>query len=242
MAHGTHTHWSMTINNYDDTDLALVQQGYPDHIRQLVYTLEQGKEGTPHIQAYIKMKRDCRMSHMSKLFPRARFAYLTSSEHKLNTQRYAQKTDETTRSAHTIINGDPFHSVEGTIRLVCLKILEEYMYEEDLSMARRWVERDMVKADYTMAKVFVSATYKAMWKEFGSEMYNNIFHTHTHSHTQESVAEVPTAELFSQEENITNGSQGRNEDEVEEDEDDATEVSTCSTETGSLRSGESRDF
>ena len=32
--------WGMTINNYDETDLALVQQGYPDYIRQIVYTLE----------------------------------------------------------------------------------------------------------------------------------------------------------------------------------------------------------
>ena len=62
------TYWRMTINNYDDKDLALVRQGYPDDIRKLVYTLEVGKEGTPHIQAYIQMKRSVRFSHMKKLF------------------------------------------------------------------------------------------------------------------------------------------------------------------------------
>ena len=109
MVQGTHTHWRMTINNYDATDLALVQQGYPDHIRQIVYTLEEGEEGTPHIQAFIKMKRDCRMSHMKKLFPRGNFGVMDSSERKLNQQRYAQKLDSTAKSPAVIIQLGPSH-------------------------------------------------------------------------------------------------------------------------------------
>lgn len=203
MTHNTHTHWQMTINNPDDNDMALITAGYEDHIRQLVYTLEEGKEGTPHIQAYIKMKRDCRMSHMKKLFPRGHFSYLDSAEYKLNAQRYAQKTDETTRSAHTISNGDPLHTIEGTIRLICQKMIADYEDEFDLPTARRWAERDMVKLDYTMAKVFVSSTYKTMWKDFGHEMYENIFHTHTHTHADVQEVAVPT--IFSHDEGIENG-------------------------------------
>lgn len=244
MAHSTHTHWQMTINNPDDNDLALITAGYEDHIRQLVYTHEVGKEGTPHIQAYIKMKRDCRLTHMRKLFPRGHFKYLDTAEYKLNAQRYAQKTDCTTQSAHVIQNGDPLHSIEGVVRDVCRRIIADEAKGEHLRKLadeRRWVERSMVEEDYTMAKIFVSSTYKAMWKEYGVDMLTNIRHTHTHTHTEEQVAEVPTIELFSQEENITNG-EGRDEDEDEDEgEDDATEVSTHSAETGSDSDGESGD-
>jgi len=193
MSNATHTHWGMVINNYTETDLALVQQGYPDHIRQLIYTLERGEQGTPHIQAFIKMKRDCRLSHMKKLFPSGHFNFLDSSEYRLNAQRYAQKLDITAESGATITNGDPLHTVEGTVRTIINRIINEYADEEDLGVARRHAEYDAVMEDYTMAKVFVSATYKAMWKDFGNTMYKSIFHTHTHTHTQWVAPGVPIA-------------------------------------------------
>jgi len=183
MSTSTHTHWGMVINNYTETDLALVQQGYPDHIRQMVYTLEVGAEGTPHIQAFIKMKRDCRLTHMKKLFPRANFKYLDSSEYRLNAQRYAQKLDATAQSPATITNGDPLHTVEGTVRTIINRIIQDYLDVQDLTDARRRAEYDAIMEDYSMAKVFVGATYKAMWKEFGNTMYKSIVHTHTHTHT-----------------------------------------------------------
>lgn len=187
-ATGTHTHWQMTINNYDETDLALIQQGYPDNIRQIVYTLEVGKEGTPHIQAFIKMKRDCRLTHMKKLFPRGHFQYLDSSEYKLNAQRYAQKLDATAVSPATITNGDPLHTIEGTIRTIINRMISDHTRIEDLTRCRREAEYEAVMEDYTMAKVFVSATYKAMWKEWGMTMYRGLLEkarTHTHTHTEE---------------------------------------------------------
>lgn len=186
--HGTHTHWQMTINNYDATDLALVQQGYPDNIRQIVYTLESGKEGTPHIQAFIKMKRDCRLTHMKKLFPRGHFQYLDSSEYKLNAQRYAQKLDATAVSPATITNGDPLHTIEGTIRTIINRMISDHTRIADLARCRREAEYEAVMEDYTMAKVFVSATYKAMWKDWGTTMYRGLLEkadTHTHTHTEE---------------------------------------------------------
>jgi len=190
---GTHTHWGMTINNYDDTDLALVAQGYPDHIRQLVYTLEVGAEGTPHVQAFIKMKRDCRLTHMKKLFPRGHFKYLDSSEYKLNAQRYAQKLDETADGPATITNGDPLHTIEGTIRTIILAMIENYGDDIDMDwdQSRKLCEMELVHKDYTIAKVLVSSTYKAMWKEFGHDMYQNIVHTHTHTHTSCGCAHAP---------------------------------------------------
>jgi len=198
------TYWRMTINNYTQTDVALVRQGYPDDIRKLVYTFEEGEEGTPHIQAYIQMKRSVRMSHMKKLFPRANFATMDSAEWRLNQHNYAQKLDATAVTGAVIQNSDPLHTVEGTVRRVVEAIIEEYEDEEDMDRARAFVESAMVRQDYTMAKVFVSAVYKAMWKQFGGEMYISIrrkhneriaemqleeeacvnipTHTHTHAH------------------------------------------------------------
>jgi len=196
--------WGMTINNYDETDLAMIHNGYADHMRELVHTLEEGAEGTPHIQAYLKLKRQQRLSFVKKLFPRGHFKALTSAQYIENTKRYAQKLDDTARSAATHKFYDPVHTIEGLVRKVIIKAIEDYPDVEDLSDARRAVERQLVIEDYSMAKVFVSATYKNMWKEFGHQMYESVFHahhqkleeeqrkmrvsfddTHTHTHTGE---------------------------------------------------------
>jgi len=201
--------WGMTINNYDETDLAMVQNGYPDHMRELVYTLEEGAEGTPHIQAYLKLKRQQRLSFVKRLFPRGHFKALTSATYIENTKRYAQKLDGTARSAAVHQFQDPIHTIEGLVRLVINKMIEDCPDVEDLEDARKFVERWMVRDDYTMAKIFVSATYKQMWKQFGHDMYPAIFHqreakllqeelqrrvsfedTHTHTHTDEKFSRV----------------------------------------------------
>ena len=219
------TYWQMTINNYDERDLALVRQGYPDDIRKLVYTLEEGKEGTPHIQAYIHMKRSVRLSHMKKLFPGAHFASQTSAEWRLNQHNYAQKLDDTAQSPAVIQNNDPLHTIEGTIRRVMRWIEKEMAYQEYsykyLMDYRKMAEKRMVQEDYTMAKVFVSAVYKQMWKQYGEDMYSNLApvfarerleevasrenlaDTHTHTHEDEK---------FSHEEGITNASEESSED------------------------------
>jgi len=228
------TYWRMTINNYDATDLALVRQGYPDDIRKIVYTLEEGENGTPHVQAYIHMKRSVRLSHMKKLFPRGNFASQTSAEWRLNQHNYAQKLDDTSRSPATIQNNDPLHTIEGTLRRVIRCMIEEYEDVEDLETARRFVEKSFVIDDFTMAKVFVSSTYKTMWKTYGHEMYKCIFDaliseaaereanmrrdTHTHTHTREKL---------SREEGITS-----------DGEDEQTDTGEDSTQSGTEEDGE----
>lgn len=202
------TYWRMTINNYSLTDVALIRQGYPDDIRKLVYTFEVGKEGTPHIQAFIQMKRSVRMAHMKKLFPRGNFATMDNAEWRLNQHNYAQKLDATAASGAVIQNSDPLHTIEGTVRRVCEIIITQHEDEPDLDLARRWVEKAMVEEDYTMAKVFVSSTYRQMWLRFGGEILANIYKkvaqrnseliaeeealrveipTHTHTHAQEEI-------------------------------------------------------
>lgn len=206
------TYWRMTINNPDERDYALVKQGYPDDIRKIIWTPEEGENGTPHIQAYIQMKRSVRLSHMKKLFPGANFGTSTSAEWRLNQHNYPQKDDETTRGPHVIQNNDPLHTIEGTLRRVVERMVsEDGDSEPDLDLSRRRVEKAMVVEDYTMAKVFVSSTYKTMWKDFGVEIYECLFakwqeaqvpgkvrvensDTHTHTHAEK---------IFSREGGIT---------------------------------------
>lgn len=268
MAHGTHTHWWMTINNYDDTDLALLAQGYPDHIRQLVYTLEKGEQGTPHVQAYIKMKRDCRLSHMRKLFPNAsKLGFCDSAEYKLNAQRYAQKLDATAQSPAVIQNGDPLHTIEGIVRQVINRIMDDYPECEDLQLARKYVERALVVEDYSRAKVFVSATYKQMWQNFGNAMYECLFHqrqaqvlkdhlerrvsfqdTHTHTHEDEKFSHAGGITTDAEAGSQQDGSQDSEQEQGEDDEgyDDSssseTEASDTSDDSGCSESdAESQD-
>jgi len=184
--------WGLVINNYDETDLAMIQNGYPDHMRELVYTLEKGEQGTPHIQGYIKLQRQQRLSFVKKLFPRGNFKALTSDEYMRNAKAYAQKLDGTAQSPAIHTFNDPMNTIESVMKKVINHMINEYSDCEDLLLARKASESDMVRGDYKFAKIFVSTVYTAMWKKFGHEMYQCVFIQHTHTHTHKD-------ELFSQE-------------------------------------------
>lgn len=206
--------WGMTINNYDETDLALVRQGYPDFIRQIVYTLEEGEQGTPHIQAYLKLYRQQRLSYVKKLFPRGNFKALTNDEYKLNAQRYAQKLDGTSKSPATITN-NPFPDAVNEL----LEVLESayHWYGEgkpyynipkaDWDHYIHMEHMNRVREKPHLAKFYISAQYKALLKEYRSSFVAHIFerkerekklaNTYTHTHTDEkfSLAEdIPDGE------------------------------------------------
>ncbi|MBV6343396.1 hypothetical protein, partial [Candidatus Magnetobacterium casense] len=198
MANGiTTAFWSVTLNNYDERDLAIMERGYPDYCRKVVWTLEEGERGTPHIQAFVKLQRQQRMSFVRKLFPGGHYRPLTSDEYILNTESYVQKNDATTRSAHIQQFNDPIHTLETVCRRVGRKAVEtaeDYRQKQNsdsFEVIRMSVQKDMVVEDFRYAKVFVSASYKQMWKEYGLEMAIH-FATHIHTHTrgEKNVAEV----------------------------------------------------
>jgi len=200
-ANVTTAFWSMTINNPDERDLALVRNGYGDYCREIIHTLEVGEEGTTHIQAWVKLQRQQRMSLMRKLFPGGHFKPLTSDEYVHNTKLYAQKDDETTAGSHVHIFHDPTDTVESVVKKVAVRILEE-SGGLHISQKRLIVQKAMVTEDYRHAKMFVSATYKAMWTKFEHEIMEcvaNQRHTHTHTHNdEESSVDIDT----------TNGEEG----------------------------------
>lgn len=186
MANGiTTAFWGMVINNYDENDLVLVQNGYTDHFRESVHSLEKGESGTPHIQAWIKLQRQQRLSFMKKLFPRGNFRPLTSDEYIRNAKTYAQKLDATAEAAvlHRFI--DPTHSIESVIKSVVIRMIdyENLTLKHGWKHARQYAENAMVVEDYKYAKIFVSDTYNKMWKLFGESMIQCILERHTHTHT-----------------------------------------------------------
>ena len=117
------TTWSMVINNPDENDHALVTQGYPDYVRELVWTEEVGADGTPHIQAYVRLQRQQRMSFIKKLFPRGHFKPCDRDEYNLNTKRYVQKNDDTTAGKHRQVFNDPIPAADTLLYSVVKKAL-----------------------------------------------------------------------------------------------------------------------
>lgn len=234
----------MTINNPDEKDLALVRNGYGDYCRELIHTLEVGEEGTPHIQAWVKLQRQQRLSFLKKLFPGAHFKPLTSAEYVHNTKMYAQKEDETTSGAHVHVFHDPTDTVESVVKKVALRIMEEEDTKH-ISIKRLRVQKAMVEEDYRLAKMFVGATYKAMWDKYEQEILMcvaNQAHTHTHTHNSEEsslVIDIPTID-----EDGEGGEEGEDDDESEDgevcesDEEGESETDEGSSEGSSDQSDE----
>jgi hypothetical protein len=189
----------MVINNPDENDFALVTAGYPDYVRELVWTEEVGKDGTPHIQAYVKLQRSQRMSFIKKLFPRGHFKACDRDEYNLNTKRYVQKNDDTTAGQHRQVYHDPIPAADTLLYSVVKKALglnnssigwlvngefalcartahangEFQMDDEDWRMLKSditAVEADMVTEKAHLEKLLVSPTYSRIKKTWLREI------------------------------------------------------------------------
>jgi len=206
----------MTINNPTPTDEALISQGYSDFLKQLVYQHEVGEDGTPHIQAYVRLYRQQRLSYMKKLFPRGHFTCITADEYNLNSQRYAQKNDAT-RVSQAVITNNIFP--DATTEL--LEVLKVWIDRQDDWPALRALEGEnetthllrtipqvetwRVFKNPKLAKFYISASYNKMKNQFAQPMLDHLlaqedaFSTastdtshSTHTHTTQEVV-VPTS-------------------------------------------------
>lgn len=245
MANGiTTAFWGMVINNYDDNDLVIIRTGYPDHCRELIHTLEQGENGTPHIQAWLKLQRQQRLSFVKKLFPRANFKPLTSDEYVANAKAYAQKQDTTARSPAIHTFHDPMITLESVMRQLVADVIQdtsEKDYMDERCPEQCWdratyhldsIKRQMVRDDFRHAKQFVSATFKTIWKEYGREVFQCIHrkywekidaHTHTHTQAENIVAEVYIPTTEDEQDQDEDGFQSEDEEQgIYEDEDEGS--------------------
>jgi len=114
--------------------MVLVRNPNQDYIRQLIWTAEEGEEGTPHIQAYVKLIKQQRMSFIKKLYPGGHFQPISSAEYLRNAIDYAQKEDETTTGAHvnTVADtiADPVYLLNRLIRTILDRDLDSIDNDE----------------------------------------------------------------------------------------------------------------
>jgi len=117
----------MTLNNPTEEMMVLVRNPNHDYIRQLIWTAE--KAGTPHLQCYLKLVKQQRMSFVKKLYPGGHFQPISSAEYLRNAIDYAQKEDETTVGAHvnTLCDtiADPVYLLNRLIRTIIDRDLDD---------------------------------------------------------------------------------------------------------------------
>jgi len=180
----------MTLNNPDENEMVLIRNPNSEYIRQLIWTPEAGEdEGTPHIQAYIKLMRPQRMSFIKKLYPRGHFKSITSDEYKHNCSHYAQKDDNTTIGAHVITYNEQIPDVVQFLRKVveealCLDVKAEKCqtpkdfidtyYDRDMPRYMDASERKAIVARPSVAKLIVSPTYARIKKLYLREIVQNV--------------------------------------------------------------------
>jgi len=138
------TCWSMTLNNPTEEMMVLVRNPNQDYIRQLIWTAEEGEEGTPHIQAYVKLIKQQRMSFIKKLYPGGHFQPISAAEYHRNAVDYAQKEDDTTRGAHvnTLADtiADPVYLLNRLIRTIIDRDLDDIDDQRPLDSDQLFME------------------------------------------------------------------------------------------------------
>jgi len=246
------TCWSMTLNNPDENEMVLIRNPNPEYIRQLIWTAEEGEEGTPHIQAYVKLMKQQRMSFIKKLYPRGHFKSITSDEYKHNCHDYAQKNDDTTIGAHVITYNEQIPDVVQFLR----KMLEEacgcdpshdnqpdtpdawldHWYRPNEILARCLVaEKRAVAIRPTVAKLLVSPTYTRVKKLYMREIVENIVRSMYHKDADDDQG-TGTGET-NDEQSVTISSTSEEEEEYEEDECETDEGIDSSSEPDSEEEG-----
>jgi len=222
------TCWSMTINNPEPNDEVLVQNPNPDYIRQLIWTLEVGEDGTPHIQAFLRLQKQQRLSFVKKLYPRGHFKSITSDCYKQSCIAYAQKTDETTASSHVITMNEPIPDCVMFLSKVVKMCVEDAYLSIDLE-PKEWIrlhynqdkmirelefyERQEVVRRPLNAKLIVSPTYSRVKKLYLQEITENII-SQLHIQDETTSEEQQDSELH---ETLTLDGVSSEEEDCEED-------------------------
>lgn len=192
------TYFSVTINNPDENDLLITRNPNEKYVRQCIWTHETGNEGTPHVQMWLRLFRNNSLSLVKKLYPRAHIRGIAKDEYNENTHAYAQKDDDTTRGAHVITSSNAPHDA-----LSVMQDLFRVVQENDTEVRRLWahfhepkllklireVEHELVMKKPYLAKFFVSAGYKAMFKEFGEDIFNHLVHERRQQQTNKQTAD-----------------------------------------------------
>lgn len=79
---GLATGFCFTINNYTHADISNINNLPSQSYRYIIYGIEQGEQGTPHLQGYIHYQRNVRFSRVKKDLPRAHIEARKGSIHQ----------------------------------------------------------------------------------------------------------------------------------------------------------------
>jgi len=184
------TYWGFVINNPDDNDRLIVRTMSEQYVKSIVFTPEAA--ATPHLQGWLRLHRQQRMSFVKKLLPRANLQPLTKDEYIHNARMYATKDDDTTAGNHVVINNeampDPINFLTRVIedwvefnwevltdhsRRQCDQVdrINEKLF--DNSKIKSWLdkrERELIQEKPWLVKLVLSPMYekakKYYWKEF----------------------------------------------------------------------------
>ena len=190
------TCWGFVINNPDDNDKLLVRSPNEQHVKQIVVTPEEAS--TPHLQGWIKLHRQQRLSFVKKLLPRANFKALTNDEYILNARMYALKDDETTAGNHVITTNetmpDPINFLqrviedwleynwetltEHTLRRVNQQeqIQHQVYSQKDCFRFLDQRERELIEEKPWLVKLVLSPMYAKAKKSYWKEILSNRIH------------------------------------------------------------------
>lgn len=241
------TCWSMTLNNPDENEMVLVRNPNPEYIRQIIWTAEVGEEGTPHVQAFVKLMKQQRLSFIKKLYPRGHFKSITADEYKHNCSHYAQKDDDTTIGSHVITYNEQIPDVVQFLRSIVEESmgvnlmreempidkehwLEAYYYEGEMLDDMRRAEKKAVIKRPSVAKLLVSPTYTRIKKLYLREITENILDAFYYKQNADDNTGQGTGET-SDDESVATGSTSEEEEEQQEgDEDYADQGADCGSE------------
>lgn len=211
LCHQLFTYFSITLNNPDENDLLIVRNPNEKYIRQCIWTHETGKQGTPHVQMWIRLFRNNSLSLVKKLYPRAHIRGIAKDEYNENSHAYAQKDDETTRGAHVITTNDADKSAD----VVLYRVIEESISHipanmppkttKEFELIRlliretelRWVrtkpyyEKVFTSAAYARLKDFLPATVHRIWTSLHTSSENLEQQTNNNAVESQEVS-VPT--------------------------------------------------
>jgi len=218
----------MTINNPTEADGVLVRNPNEKYIRQLIWTPEVGEDGTPHVQAWLRLQRNQTMAFVKKLYPRAHLKPLTKEGYNENTHDYAQKDDETTAGHHVISMNDPLPGVDTILYRVLEQAYkgEEWKNDTELLRATEAVENQMVSERAGLEKLFISGTYDKMKRRFYRQIILRL--NTAKQHADEDEGQQVTIGVLGGVDEDDQGSSEGDEDEVGEDDSDSGEGSEAS--------------
>lgn len=148
--------WCFTINNYTEEELnKLVQSLNSDD--KYVIGKEVGKEGTPHLQGYIKFYRKCRLTALKKLNERAHWEKCKGNEK--DNVKYCTKDGKYVTNMEI---SKPLKLIKDEQLYVWQKEIVAMVKEEPDDRSIYWYWEPNGRIGKTQFSKYLSAKYKAI--------------------------------------------------------------------------------